>query len=100
MAFFVFLISIIGLANLFCDFVFQLHEVIIDKRKKKLHFSLHGSWIVTFWIVFQVARGGHSATLVGSRLIIFGGEDRSRRLLNDVYALDLETMIWDVVETQ
>ncbi|XP_011024324.1 PREDICTED: acyl-CoA-binding domain-containing protein 4 isoform X1 [Populus euphratica] len=44
-----------------------------------------------------VARGGHSVTLVGSRLIIFGGEDRNRRLLNDVYALDLETMTWDMV---
>ncbi|KAL9388476.1 hypothetical protein Peur_017081 [Populus x canadensis] len=44
-----------------------------------------------------VARGGHSVTLVGSRLIIFGGEDRNRRLLNDVYALDLETLTWDVV---
>ncbi|KAJ4829842.1 hypothetical protein Tsubulata_016555 [Turnera subulata] len=46
-----------------------------------------------------VARGGHSTTLVGSKLIIFGGEDRNRKLLNDVYALDLETMTWDVVET-
>lgn len=46
-----------------------------------------------------VARGGHSATLVGSRLIIFGGEDSSRRLLNDLYALDLEKMTWDVLET-
>ncbi|XP_048231831.1 acyl-CoA-binding domain-containing protein 4 [Ricinus communis] len=46
-----------------------------------------------------VARGGHSATLVGSRLIVFGGEDGSRRLLNDLYALDLEKMTWDVLET-
>ncbi|PON43636.1 BTB-kelch protein [Parasponia andersonii] len=46
-----------------------------------------------------VARGGQSTTLVGSRLIMFGGEDRSRRLLNDVYVLDLETMTWDVIET-
>lgn len=45
-----------------------------------------------------VARGGHSITLVGSRLIIFGGEDRSRKLLNDVHVLDLETMSWDAVE--
>ncbi|CAL2240135.1 unnamed protein product [Prunus armeniaca] len=45
-----------------------------------------------------VARGGHSTTLVGSRLIMFGGEDRSRRLWNDVNILDLETMTWDVVE--
>lgn len=44
-----------------------------------------------------MSRGGHSVTLVGSRLIIFGGEDRNRKLLNNVYALDLETMTWDVV---
>ncbi|XP_031379550.1 acyl-CoA-binding domain-containing protein 4 isoform X2 [Punica granatum] len=45
-----------------------------------------------------VARGGHSATLIGSRLIIFGGEDRKRRLLNDIHILDLETMNWEMVE--
>lgn len=45
-----------------------------------------------------VARGGQSVTLVGSRLIMFGGEDRSRHLLNDVHVLDLDTMTWDVVE--
>lgn len=50
------------------------------------------------WSLLQVARGGHSVTLVGSRLIIFGGEDRSRKLLNDVHFLDLETMTWDAVE--
>lgn len=48
--------------------------------------------------LLQVARGGHSVTLVGSRLIIFGGEDRSRKLLNDIHVLDLETMTWDAVE--
>lgn len=46
-----------------------------------------------------VARGGQSLTLVGSRLIMFGGEDRHRRLMNDVHILDLETMTWDVVAT-
>ncbi|PPD96956.1 hypothetical protein GOBAR_DD06012 [Gossypium barbadense] len=46
----------------------------------------------------MVARGGHSVTLVGSKLIVFGGEDRSRKLLNDVHALDLQTMTWSVVE--
>lgn len=49
--------------------------------------------------VFQVARGAHSIALVGSSLIMFGGEDRKRRLLNDVNVLDLETMTWDVLET-
>lgn len=46
-----------------------------------------------------IARGGQSVTLVGSRLIMFGGEDSSRRLLNDIHILDLETMTWDVAET-
>ncbi|XP_015876662.2 acyl-CoA-binding domain-containing protein 6 [Ziziphus jujuba] len=46
-----------------------------------------------------ISRGGNSTTLVSSRLILFGGEDRSRRLLNDVNVLDLETMTWDVMET-
>ncbi|KAK1416600.1 hypothetical protein QVD17_32391 [Tagetes erecta] len=46
-----------------------------------------------------VARGGQSVTLVGSKLIMFGGEDKHRRLLNDVNVLDLETMIWNVAET-
>lgn len=46
-----------------------------------------------------VARAGHSVTLAGSRLIMFGGEDRNRGLLNDIHVLDLETMIWDMVET-
>lgn len=44
------------------------------------------------------ARAGQSTTLVGSRLIMFGGEDRSSRLLNDVNVLDLETMTWDVMD--
>ncbi|KAM0931976.1 putative galactose oxidase/kelch, beta-propeller, kelch-type beta propeller [Dioscorea sansibarensis] len=46
------------------------------------------------------ARGGQSVTLVGSRVIMFGGEDRKRRLLNDLYILDLETMFWDVLEVK
>lgn len=46
-----------------------------------------------------VARGGQSVSVVGSRLIMFGGEDRHRQLLNDVHVLDLETMTWNIVET-
>ncbi|KAK2969061.1 hypothetical protein RJ640_021100 [Escallonia rubra] len=46
-----------------------------------------------------VARGGQSVSLVGSRLIMFGGEDRQRRLMNDVHVLDLETFTWNVLET-
>lgn len=48
--------------------------------------------------MFQIARTGHSATLFGSKIIMFGGEDSSRRLLNDIHVLDLETLTWDVVE--
>ncbi|KAI5079312.1 hypothetical protein GOP47_0004791 [Adiantum capillus-veneris] len=45
-----------------------------------------------------IARGGQSVTLVGSNLVMFGGEDSKRRLLNDLNILDLETMTWDDVE--
>uniref|UniRef100_A0A0C9S8L2 TSA: Wollemia nobilis Ref_Wollemi_Transcript_4240_2379 transcribed RNA sequence n=1 Tax=Wollemia nobilis TaxID=56998 RepID=A0A0C9S8L2_9CONI len=46
-----------------------------------------------------LARGGQSVTLVGSSLVIFGGEDSRRRLLNDLHILDLKTMTWDAIET-
>ncbi|KAM7526845.1 hypothetical protein LguiA_016747 [Lonicera macranthoides] len=46
-----------------------------------------------------VARGGQSVSLVGSRLVMFGGEDRHGSTLNDVHVLDLDTMTWTVVET-
>lgn len=45
-----------------------------------------------------VSRGGHSVTLVGSSLIIFGGQNANRSLLNDLHLLDLETMTWDEFE--
>lgn len=45
------------------------------------------------------ARGGQSVSLVGSRLIMFGGEGKQRKLLNDVHALDLETLTWEVLKT-
>lgn len=46
-----------------------------------------------------VARRGHSVSLVGSKLILFGGEDNNRLLLNDVHILDLDTMTWHAAET-
>ncbi|XP_042015300.1 acyl-CoA-binding domain-containing protein 6-like [Salvia splendens] len=46
-----------------------------------------------------VARSGQSVTQFGSKIIMFGGEDRHRRLLNDVHVLDLETKTWSAVET-
>ncbi|XP_074312254.1 acyl-CoA-binding domain-containing protein 4-like isoform X1 [Silene latifolia] len=45
-----------------------------------------------------VSRGGHSVTLVGSSLVIFGGQNANRSLLNDLHLLDLETMTWDEFE--
>ncbi|KAI0500404.1 hypothetical protein KFK09_018616 [Dendrobium nobile] len=48
----------------------------------------------------DVARGGQSVTIVGSKLIMFGGEGRNRQLLNDLHILDLITMTWDEVETK
>ncbi|OAY81116.1 Acyl-CoA-binding domain-containing protein 4 [Ananas comosus] len=47
-----------------------------------------------------IARGGQSISLVGSLLFMFGGEDNRRRLLNDLYILDLNTMTWEAVRTK
>ncbi|KAK1293246.1 Acyl-CoA-binding domain-containing protein 4 [Acorus calamus] len=46
-----------------------------------------------------VSRGGQSVTLVGTSLVMFGGEDAKRSLLNDLHILDLETMTWDEIDT-
>ena len=61
--------------------------------------SIYIFWFVVTLSILQVARGGQSVTMVGSRLIMFGGEDKHRLLLNDVHVLDLETLTWDVLET-
>ncbi|KAL0744348.1 hypothetical protein Bca4012_085861 [Brassica carinata] len=45
-----------------------------------------------------VSRGGQSVTVVGKTLVIFGGQDAKRSLLNDLHVLDLETMTWDEIE--
>lgn len=45
----------------------------------------------------KVARMGESVALSGSKLIMFGGEDTHRKLLNDVHILDLDTMTWKKV---
>ncbi|KHN00947.1 Acyl-CoA-binding domain-containing protein 4 [Glycine soja] len=47
----------------------------------------------------MVARVGQSASLFGSRVILFGGEEMSRKLLNDVHVLDLESMTWEMIKT-
>lgn len=46
----------------------------------------------------QASRGGQSVTLFGTSLVIFGGEDAKRTLLNDLHILDLETMTWDEID--
>mmetsp|Transcript_3402 Transcript_3402/g.8632 ORF Transcript_3402/g.8632 Transcript_3402/m.8632 type:complete len:629 (+) Transcript_3402:121-2007(+) len=43
--------------------------------------------------------GGHTATLIGSSLYVFGGEDSARRPVNTLYVLDLESMTWSEPET-
>ncbi|KAL6782490.1 hypothetical protein ACKKBG_A06980 [Auxenochlorella protothecoides x Auxenochlorella symbiontica] len=39
-------------------------------------------------------RGGHSASLLGTGLYVFGGEDAHRRALADLLVLDLPSMTW------
>ncbi|KAL6565449.1 acyl-CoA-binding domain-containing protein 4 [Orobanche hederae] len=46
-----------------------------------------------------ISRGGQSVTLVGTTLVIFGGQDANRSLLNDLHILDLESMTWDEMDT-
>lgn len=48
--------------------------------------------------LLQISRGGQSVTLVGNTLVMFGGEDAKRSLLNDLHILDLETMTWDDID--
>nr|XP_029116763.1 acyl-CoA-binding domain-containing protein 6 isoform X2 [Elaeis guineensis] len=45
-----------------------------------------------------ISCGGQSVTLVGTTLVMFGGEDAKRSLLNDLHILDLETMTWDDID--
>ncbi|XP_031486130.1 acyl-CoA-binding domain-containing protein 6-like isoform X2 [Nymphaea colorata] len=56
------------------------------------------SFLVTYGTP-PVSRGGQSVTVVGSSLVVFGGEDQKRPFLNDLYILDLETMTWDEIDT-
>ncbi|KAI1284994.1 Kelch domain-containing protein 3 [Halotydeus destructor] len=58
------------------------------------------------WIKPQVggtkpgSRDGHSATIVNSAMYIFGGfEDDSERFSQDIYRLNLRTMVWTHVLT-
>ncbi|EFJ11440.1 hypothetical protein SELMODRAFT_426385 [Selaginella moellendorffii] len=42
---------------------------------------------------------GHSATLVGSKVWVYGGEDFHGRMLHDVHVFDLDTKEWERVVT-
>lgn len=62
-------------------------------------FDIHSlSWTkLSVYGQAPVSRGGHSVTLIGTQLYMFGGEDLKRRLFNDLNILDLETMTWKSV---
>lgn len=60
----------------------------------------HGSGVLKSSGNIPVSREGQSVTLVGSKLLMFGGEDINRKLHNDIHILDLEEMTWNLVETR
>jgi len=43
-------------------------------------------------------RYGHTAILMSSKLVIYGGNDIYHPILNDLYILDLDTMTWTKIE--
>ncbi|KAK9821109.1 hypothetical protein WJX81_006949 [Elliptochloris bilobata] len=45
------------------------------------------------------SRGSHSATLVGGRVFVFGGEDASRRPLGELHVLDPASCSWQPATT-
>jgi dynein heavy chain len=52
------------------------------------------------WHNAPPARGAHTATIIGENMYVFGGyggQGYSRRELDDLYALNLETMVWSKV---
>ena len=40
-------------------------------------------------------RGSHTATVVGTKAYVFGGEDSKRKSIDELWSLDLSTMEWD-----
>jgi hypothetical protein len=44
-------------------------------------------------------RGGHTATVIGNKVYVFGGEDAKRKPLNELWVLDLSTLEWSQPET-
>ncbi len=55
---------------------------------------------VSMFSFVQIARRGQSVTLVGSTLVMFGGEDSQRHLMDDLNILDLESLTWEAIETR
>ena len=55
-------------------------------------------YCLAYIYALQVSRGGQSVTLFGTSLVIFGGQDAKRTLLNDLHILDLETLTWDEID--
>jgi N-acetylneuraminic acid mutarotase len=94
---------VLVVALLFISLHLFLFELCFSQDIKTVQYFSFQLWLNRHLNVFsqflQVARVGQSATLVGSRVILFGGEDRSRKLLNDVHVLDLESMTWDMIKT-
>ncbi|CAM6123834.1 unnamed protein product [Calypogeia fissa] len=45
------------------------------------------------------ARTGHTVVQMASMLVLFGGEDMKGHSLNDIYILDLKTLLWLPLET-
>ncbi|TYJ01054.1 hypothetical protein E1A91_A13G127800v1 [Gossypium mustelinum] len=57
-----------------------------------------GTWsVLSTYGKAPVSRAGQSVTLVGTTLVIFGGQDAKRTLLNDLHILNLETMTWNEI---
>jgi len=44
-------------------------------------------------------RGGHSATLIGTKVYIIGGEDAKRKVSDEIWTLDLGTLAWEKVDS-
>ncbi|KAG8472780.1 hypothetical protein CXB51_034659 [Gossypium anomalum] len=58
-----------------------------------------GTWsVLNTYGKAPVSRAGQSVTLVGTTLVIFGGQDAKRTLLNDLHILNLETMTWNEID--
>jgi Kelch motif len=65
----------------------------------KINLFLRENFETIVLVSNQISRGGQSVTVIDSQLYMFGGEDKKRRLLNDLHILDLETMTWEVAQT-